>query len=131
MAFRRALPIIAALLVAPVAVRAQSALPAVVGGQAPRLIARYDFRPATPGVELPRTVALSDSAGTLVAVAEGAGRVPMTVSVLDGDVVLQGKTAAGLLTLVLNRANLAPAGPLRGIWTLGEAVGTLAQADRR
>ncbi|MDF1502489.1 hypothetical protein [Roseisolibacter sp. H3M3-2] len=94
---------------------------------APRVVASY--RLAARDAALPAHVTVVDSAGTLSASfrAAGAGRAqPMTVTVMGTDLVLQGETAHGLLTLVLGRQNDADAASrVDGRWALGERQGTL------
>jgi hypothetical protein len=77
---------------------------------------------------LPARVTVSDSAGALVAsyqpAAGGAARA-LAVAVLDTDLVLQGETPTGLLTLVLDGQAVAPAGRVTGRWALGDRGGPL------
>ena len=94
-----------------------------------RIVATYDFGFARRAVAFPSSVTVADSAGTLVAQAAIAGQrreVPMTVTILETDLVLQGETPDGVLTMVLDRQN--EGGSTRvasGRWMLGTAEGTL------
>ena len=89
-----------------------------------RIVATYRFDMAHRGV-FPSIVTVADSAGMLIASAKLPGeRVAreMTVTILDADVVLQGETPHGVLTLVLNRQNEGGQTPLTtGRWSLGTA----------
>jgi hypothetical protein len=114
-----------ALAFAAAPLAAQSAVPSQ------RVVASYALQ-SSGDLPFPRQVTVADSAGSLVAQAldaSGLRRLPLTVTVLSGDLILQGTTSEGVLTLVLNRGNdgsaaLSP----RGIWTLGEKQGTLIAA---
>ena len=96
---------------------------------ASRIVATYDFGFARRAVAFPSSVTVADSAGTLVAQAAIAGQrreVPMTVTMLETDLVLQGETPDGVLTMVLDQQN--EVGSMRvasGRWMLGTAEGTL------
>ena len=96
---------------------------------ASRIVATYDFGFARRAVAFPSSVTVADSAGTLVAQAAITGQrreVPMTVTILETDLVLQGETPDGVLTMVLDRQN--EGGSTRvasGRWMLGTAEGTL------
>jgi hypothetical protein len=112
-------------LAAPLAAQRTSAIPA----GAARVVAAYDFRNAPATAAFPRSVTIADSAGALIARVDFAGTVrsiPMLVTVIERDLVLQGDTPDGVLTLVLDMQN--EGGPNRlttGKWTLGKSEGTL------
>ncbi|MDF1503661.1 hypothetical protein [Roseisolibacter sp. H3M3-2] len=109
------------------AARAEAPRADVVAAPAVRPLAVYRLgRTALAG--LPGHVTVSDSAGTLVARyrAPGANREqPMTVTVMQTDLVLQAETAGGLLTLLLERQNDASSAALTGRWWLGAQEGVL------
>ncbi|MDP1860304.1 MAG: hypothetical protein Q8K82_16625 [Gemmatimonadaceae bacterium] len=96
---------------------------------ASRIVATYDFGFARRAVAFPSIVTVADSAGTLLAQAAIPGQrreVPMTVTVLESDLVLQGETPDGVLTMVLDRQN--EGGSTRfasGRWMLGTEEGKL------
>jgi len=95
---------------------------------APRTVAAYRF--TTPrDAALPAQVTVADSAGALVASYRLPGdrtARPMVVTVLDTDLVLQGETPSGVLTLQLFRQNDAAAtDAVGGRWWLGEQKGEL------
>jgi hypothetical protein len=94
-----------------------------------RIVASYDFWNAPQNAAFPRSVTVADSAGTIVARVElGAEQnsVPMTVTVIERNLVLQGQTPDGVLTLVLDRQNEGGETKLStGTWTLGKAQGQL------
>ena len=103
---------------------------AAVTSDAPilRTVAIYRF-PSPREAGMPAQVTLADSSGQLVAIyrlatARGAG--PMMVEVLNSDLVLQGETPSGVLTLVLYR-QAAPevTGAFAGHWSLGDRQGEL------
>jgi hypothetical protein len=75
------------------------------------------------------TVTVADSAGALVANTRLRGETavrPLTVSVIESDLVLQGETPEGVLTLVLDRqATGTEPKVTSGRWALGSAEGTL------
>lgn len=112
-------------LAAPLAAQNTSAIPA--GGA--RLVATYDFRKTPSELTFPRTVSIADSAGSIIARADYAGTVksvPMLVTMIDNNLVLQGETPDGVLTLILDKLN--EGGSTRftsGTWTLGKAEGKL------
>jgi hypothetical protein len=95
----------------------------------PRLVASYAFQNAPRDVSFPRSVTVADSAGTLlasVALTRDNRVVPMTVNVIENNLVLQGATPEGILTLVLDRINEGGATTLTsGSWTLGRSSGAL------
>lgn len=92
-----------------------------------RKLASYDFDSSFEG--MPTRVTVADSAGTLVASFHPRGsRVdqPMKVAVADSDILLEGQTVRGLLTIVLYDQNdPMSAGALLGTWTLGSYQGEL------
>lgn len=94
-----------------------------------RVLATYDFGNRPRSIAFPRIVSVVDSAGTLTAKASIAGdahEIPMTVTIMNSDLVLQGQTADGVLTLVLENQNDAEAkGGTTGKWILGNSRGTL------
>lgn len=93
-----------------------------------RTVAVYRFG-ASREVGLPSQVTVADSAGKLVATFRLPGSAaarPMIVDVLDTDIVLQGATPTGMLTLVLYGQNdPEAAGALAGRWSIGEQHGAL------
>ena len=114
-----------AFAAAPLAAQQSNAIPS---GTA-RVVASFDFWNAPRDGAFPRSVTVADSAGTIVAYVDLAGdskSVPMTVTVIERNLVLQGQTAGGVLTLVLDRQNEGGVTKLTsGTWTLGKAQGTL------
>ena len=103
-------------------------LASFANGLAPvRTVAVYRFGNGN-SAGLPAQVSIADSAGTLVAsfrLANGVSR-PMSIAIADNDILLQGATASGLLTLVLYEQNdyVAP-GAMIGRWRLGDREGEL------
>jgi hypothetical protein len=95
----------------------------------PRVIATYHFGAPNRTIAFPATIVVADSAGTLVANARMAGEhgtLPLQVSVLDSDLVLQGETRDGTLTLVLGQQAVSNAPrDADGRWSLGSAEGRL------
>lgn len=124
--FLPALAAAACLLLAPRSAAAQreGASPPSPG----RLLATYHFA-ARQATAFPATVTIADSAGTLTATAMVPGApaaLPLTVTPMNADLVLQGETQRGVLTLVLERQNEgAPEGRFSGRWSLGDAEGEL------
>ena len=100
-----------------------------------RIVANYNFSNAPRDIGFPRSVTVADSAGSILASVEIANRtraIPMTVTVIESSLVLQGETADGLLTLVLDRQNEGGAMILAsGTWTLGKLQGQLRASDTR
>lgn len=96
---------------------------------AARPLATYAFNIARRPVGFPSQVVVSDSAGSLVAHAQIRGETtprPMTVTVIGADLVLQGWTPRGMLTLVLDGQNQGGEIQVaRGRWTLDDEEGTL------
>lgn len=94
-----------------------------------RVVATYDLRNGPRDLDFPRSVTVADSAGTILARIDVAGisrAIPMTVTVIDTDLVLQGQTPGGLLTLVLDKQNEGGETRLAtGSWTLGRTEGRL------
>ena len=92
-----------------------------------RNLASYEVESSFEG--MPTRVTVADSAGTLVAFFRARGsRVdqPMKVAVADRDILLEGQTVRGLLTIVLYDQNDSmPAGSIIGTWTLGAYQGEL------
>ena len=104
----------------------------VVGGSATdaphtRTLAVYEFDSTFDGV--PSRVIVADSAGTLVAsfrVRSARSDRPMKVGVADRDILLQGETVRGTITLVLFEQNdPSGSGTLLGSWALGSRQGEL------
>ncbi len=112
-------------LAAPLAAQRTSAIPDGTS----RVVATYDFRNSTASLAFPRSVTIADSAGAILARVDLAGTVrsvPMLVTVIDNNLVLQGDTPDGVLTLVLDKQNEGGATRLTsGTWTLGKAAGKL------
>jgi hypothetical protein len=94
---------------------------------APRIVALYHF--ATTGGGMPSEVTLADSAGVLVANYRlwGANRAePMMVDFVNTDLVLQGQTPSGVLTLLLNQQPVPETGSIViGRWMLENRQGEL------
>ena len=94
----------------------------------PRTVALYQFG-ASRAVGMPTQVTVADSAGKLVAtfrLPRGGAARPMTVGVVDTDIMLQGETPSGVLTLVLYQQNDPDAaGAVVGRWSLGDRQGEL------
>ena len=99
----------------------------VVAAAAVRTVAVYRLG-RTALADLPATVTVADSAGTLVArygATGTAGEQAMAVTVLETDLVLQAETPSGLLTLLLEKQNEASGSELTGRWWLGAQAGAL------
>ena len=93
----------------------------------PRVVAVYDIV-APRRVGMPTQVAVTDSAGTLSArftLRDTPGTRPMLVDFIGGDIVLQGETLVGTLTLVLFQREPQPVGTVIGRWIRGENEGKL------
>jgi hypothetical protein len=108
---------------------------AVAAAPAPlRTVAVYRFG-ASREAGLPSQVTVADSAGRLVASYRLPGSVaarPMMVDVLDTDIILQGATPTGMLTIVLYGQNdPVAAGAIDGRWSLGEQHGALRVSAAR
>ena len=116
---------VVAMTATPLVAQQSNAIPT----GASRVVATYDFWNTPKNSSFPTSVTVADSAGTIIAsVTTGANAksVPMTVTVIERNLVLQGETAEGLLTLVLDRQNEGGVTTLTsGTWTLGKAQGTL------
>lgn len=93
-----------------------------------RVVAAYDFFNGSSAA-FARSVTVADSAGTIIASVELANErtsIPMTVTVIENNLVLQGQTPDGVLTLVLDRQNEGGKTTLdSGTWTLGRTSGQL------
>jgi len=106
-----------------------------VSAVATRTLATYTFDAVAASGPFPVRVTIADSSGTMIAHAFARGSqvpTPMTVTVLESNLVLQGNTAEGVLTLVLDRAaegNLSQRST--GRWALGKQEGTLVGRARR
>ncbi len=103
-------------------------------GKTGRVVASYDFQNAPRDLAFPRSVTVADSAGALLAsvsVADGVRTIPMTVTIIERSLVLQGLTDDGVLTLVLDRQNEGGQTTLAsGSWTLGARQGQLRARPR-
>lgn len=97
--------------------------------KAPRVLVTYGFRNVSTNMAFPSRVTVADSAGTIVASATLEGQpkpLPMTVTILNSDLVLQGETPDGVLTLQFNRQNEGDETiPLNGRWMMGKVEGPL------
>jgi len=97
--------------------------------KAPRVLATYGFRNIPNSLAFPSRVTVADSAGTIVASATLNGQpsqLPMTVTIINSDLVLQGQTPEGVLTLQLSRQNEGDETiPANGRWMIGKVEGTL------
>jgi hypothetical protein len=116
------------LLAAPLSI--VSALPP---SAPPRVVATYWLRAPIGPLTFPREVTVSDSSGVLVASLRvgTATAVPMTVETIAHQLVLQGATTDGVLTLLIDEGNAgAPAKQTRGRWSLGSAEGVLRVSSR-
>jgi hypothetical protein len=128
-----ALAIVAACAAArPVA--AQSAVqsdvrrPDVAAAAAVRPLAMYRF--VATSADMPAQVTVADSAGHLVGSYRLPGESearPMMVTTINSDIVLQGESPSGLLTIVLDRQNAPTASgkSFSGRWILGGLQGDL------
>jgi hypothetical protein len=99
-----------------------------------RTVAAYRFA-AVRDAGLPTQVTVADSVGELVAsfrLANDRAERPMAVDVIATDLVLQGETPSGPLTVLLYRQNDGDsAGAVAGRWWLGARQGELrGQAAR-
>jgi hypothetical protein len=101
---------------------------AVIVDLSPRTVAAYRFA-ALGRAGLPAEVTVADSAGQIVASYRLSGdraAHPMVVTAFDTDLVLQGETPSGVLTLQLYRQNdPQAAGAVTGRWWLGSQRGEL------
>jgi hypothetical protein len=122
-----ALATVSAIALAAPSAAAQQDRP--VSARVPRVVATYAFGVRGHAIALPTTVVVADSAGTLVANARIAGErepLPMMVTVIESDLVLQTETRDGILTLVLDRQAQGNAPKVAaGRWSLGKAEGEL------
>ena len=118
---------LSAVLASPAAAQAVAnnyVRPVVEKTDAPviRTIAIYKFT-ASRILRLPTTITVADSAGQLIAnfrLANASEAGAMSVDVMGNDIILQGETPRGLLTLVLYRANAADVpSSFIGYWSLG------------
>ena len=104
------------------------ATPVVAGAAAVRPLASYRLAAARRAA-LPAEVTVADSAGALVASYRLPGMAdaqPMVVTVIGTDVVLQGETPSGVLTLQLYGQNDADAAaPVEGRWSRAGQEGSL------
>jgi len=94
-----------------------------------RVVATYALRASGQAIAFPTTIVVADSAGTLVASTRLKGEStarPLAVSVIESDLVLQGETPNGLLTVVLDRqATGTEPRVTTGRWALGKTGGNL------
>ena len=130
------LPLAAAALLAATpaaaqrAVSARAVAPEVAAASIVRPVATYQLR-STRSARLPERITVADSAGALVAHYRLPGdrkEYPMLVVVMGPDLVLQGETPAGILTLELLDANTSGETPTRaaqGRWHVDAQHGTL------
>jgi len=99
-----------------------------------RTVAIYRFT-ASRILRLPVTITIADSAGTLVANYRMPNILrpsPMQVDVMGDDLILQGETTRGLLTLVLSRQNDGETpSKFIGWWSLGDEHGDLRGRAQR
>ena len=106
----------------------------VVSKRTQRVVVTYDFKGTRQAINFPMKVTVTDSAGTLVAstVLQGERiQRPLTVAVIETDLVLQGETPDGVLTLVLDKqADGTTPKVADGRWSLGRAEGKLRVAAR-
>jgi hypothetical protein len=137
--FPNVLPLAAAALFAATPAAAQRAAspravaPVVPAAGAVRPVATYTLSSTSRSTRLPEHITVADSAGGLVAYYRLPGdrtAYPMLVTVMGTDLVLQGDTPAGILTLELFEANdsreaTAPATAPRGRWHVDAQQGTL------
>lgn len=93
------------------------------------MIARYDFGITRGAVVFPSTGFVTDSAGRLTAAARMPGQHrlrPMSVTVLESDLVLQTDTSDGVLARVFDKqAEGRDPHKVTGSWAVGRARGTL------
>ena len=135
----RSRPLFAAVVSAvtlSIAASPLAAQQALVAPELPaRVVASYDLRNSLRELDFPRSVTVADSAGAILArvnVAGSARSIPMTVTVIESDLVLQGLTPGGVLTLVLDRQNEGGETRLAtGSWTLGRTQGLLRAKNAR
>ena len=128
---RSMLSLVAPLAAAALTVAVRPAAAQPVAGVAPaRTVATYRFTRARDG-SMPSEVTIADSAGVLLASfrlpGDRAAR-PMAIDLTDSDLVLQGETPSGVLTLRFYRPGdlvATDAGAVAGRWWLGEQAGTL------
>lgn len=109
------------------------ARPVVRSAAAPRTLATYRLTAPRDG-SMPAVVTVADSAGTLVASYRLPGArdlQPMEVFVMDADVVLQGETPSGVLTLQLEGLNDEGGRDFAGRWWLAGRSGALRGRARR
>ena len=123
----------ASLTVAAAPLAAQQT--SLVAGNPVRIVASYDFRNAPRDAGFPHSLTVADSAGSILASVQIASQpraIPMTVTVIEASLVLQGQTPGGVLTLVLDRQNEGGALTLAsGTWTLGKLQGQLRASEKR
>lgn len=98
-----------------------------------RTVAIYQFE-ASRTAGMPNQVILADSLGKLFATFTLPGNrteQPMMVDVTESDIMLQGHTPSGIVTLVLFQRSDAGLTPLRGHWYLGDREGELVGRGAR
>jgi hypothetical protein len=122
-----------ALTAAPLAAQQARAIPTNSGA---RVVATYVFRDSPAELAFPTSVTVADSAGRILATVELAGNtrqtVSMDVTVIESNLILQGMTPEGVLTLVLDRQNEGGTTKLTsGTWTLGKYQGEIRGLGQR
>ena len=99
-----------------------------------RTVAIYRFT-ASRLLRLPVTITVADSSGQLIAnyrLPNAPHAEPMQVDVMGNDIILQGETKSGLLTLVLSRQNDGDSpSTFIGWWSVGEEHGDLRGRTQR
>jgi hypothetical protein len=137
--FPNVLPLVAAALLAATPAAAQrvtpsrAVAPVVPAAGNVRPVATYTLSSTSRATRLPEHITVADSAGGLVAYYRMPGdrtAYPMLVVVMGTDLVLQGDTPAGILTLELFEANdprdAATRGTVpQGRWHVDAQQGTL------
>lgn len=121
--------IVATALVAFVAPSASAQQVGTGSSRSARVVATYEFGANRSLRAFPMRIVVADSAGMLTASAVIPGETAarsMTVTPMESDLVLQGETPEGVLTLVLEQQNKGGDARLTsGRWILGSVEGTL------
>lgn len=106
----------------------------VLSNRSQRVVATYEFKGTRQAINFPTKITVTDSAGTLVASTVLQGEKtqrPLTVAVIESDLVLQGETPDGVLTIVLDKQADGPRPSVAdGRWSLGRSEGKLRVAAR-
>jgi hypothetical protein len=127
--------IVATALVALVAPSASAQHAGPGSPRSARVVATYEFGAGRSLQAFPLRVVVADSAGVLTASAVIPGEtetLPMTVTPMESDLVLQGETPEGVLTLVLEQQNKGGSERLTsGRWILGSVEGSLRGRTNR